>query len=75
MVRPELIEQVATALLEELKKVGYGVGTINAGQLSDALAPAAIDAVRSYLKEHDDGFQCQECNGMVDVDAAFLVTK
>ena len=38
-------------------------------------ARAAIDAVRDYLKEHDDGFQCQECNAMVDVDAALCTTK
>jgi hypothetical protein len=37
----------------------------------EIMAIAAIEAMRTYLKEHDDGFQCQQCNAMVDVDAAF----
>lgn len=42
-----MINQVATALREELKRIGYGVGTINADQLSDALTRVAIEAMRS----------------------------
>lgn len=41
-----MVERVAMALREELKNIGYGVGTINAGQLSDVLARAAIEAMR-----------------------------
>ncbi len=46
-----MIERVANALREELQKIGYGVGTINAGQLSDALARAAIEAMREPTEE------------------------
>lgn len=47
----EMVERVTEALRNELQKIGYGVGTINAGQLSDALARAAIAAMREPTEE------------------------
>ncbi len=42
----EITDHVTKSLCEELHKIGYGVGTINAGQLASALAQAAIKAMR-----------------------------
>ena len=42
----EMEDQVARALRDKLQKIGYGVGTINAGQLADALARPAIESMR-----------------------------
>jgi len=41
----EMQERVAIALRDELVQIGYGIGTINAGQLSEVLARAAIGAI------------------------------
>lgn len=49
-------DQVAQALREELKNIGYGVGTINAGQLSDHLAQSAIVALRDLPLGSFDGW-------------------
>jgi hypothetical protein len=47
----EMVERVKLALREELKRIGYGVGTINAAQLADALARAAIAAMRQPTED------------------------
>lgn len=44
-------ERVARALRAKLQDIGYGVGTINAGQLADALARAAIEAMREPTED------------------------
>ncbi len=46
-----MIDQLAKAMREELQKIGYGVGTINADQLADALARVAIPAMREPTQE------------------------
>lgn len=43
----EMRERVAAAIRDELRKIGYGVGTINADQLAAALSGPAIAAMRA----------------------------
>lgn len=47
----EMSERVTKAIRDELINIGYGVGTINAGQLSDALFRVAIEAMREPTQD------------------------
>lgn len=50
----ELEERVTKAIRDELRNIGYGVGTINADQLSAVLARAAVSVIPIDLNDQPE---------------------